>query len=276
MTTILTRDPADLPRPSHLADTATGLPIPDDAPTTGVDDVRRHRKQRLAAALRIFGKYGYGEGISGHLSVRDPGDPDLFWVNPFGLSFKQVRVRDLICVDSSGQVVHGVHKVNPSAFAIHSQIHQIRPDAEAIAHGHTAYSRALAATGQLLEPIDQESAAFYHDQVFYSDYDGPSVALEQGRRMAEHLGSKRAMLLRHHGLITVAGSIEEAVHWFITYESCAQVQAIARSCGQLQPMSEQQAELARAGFGDPQLGRFSFRLLWDEILREQPDFLEET
>lgn len=264
-----------LGRPGYLADTATGLPIPGDPVFDSPADERRHRKQRLAAALRVFGKFGYGEGIAGHISVRDPEDPERFWVNPFGVSFNRVRVRDLICVDGAGNVVEGTHRVNPSAFAIHSQIHTLRPDATAAAHGHTVNSRALGALGRLLEPLDQESAAFFEDQVLYDAYDGPSVAVEQGRAMAQALGDKRAMLLRHHGLITVGGSVDEAVHWFVTYEGCAQMQLLAAAAGTVRPMTDEQARSARAGFGDAQLGWFSFQVLWDDIVHEQPDLLDE-
>ncbi|MFJ6216793.1 class II aldolase/adducin family protein [Streptomyces sp. NPDC092296] len=261
--------------PVYLADTATGLPLPGDADFASPAAERVHRKQRLAAALRLFGKYGFGEGISGHISVRDPEYPDRFWVNPFGVSFKRVTVGDLILVDSEGRVVEGRHKVNPSAFVIHSQIHELHPHAEAAAHGHTAHSRALGTLGRLLEPIDQESAAFYGRQYLYEDYEGPSVALEQGRDIAEKLGDNRAILLRHHGLITVGGSLEEAVHWFFTYDSCAQVQLLAAAAGTPKKMTHEQATAAGDGFGDAQLGRFSFELLWDEIVHEQPDLLDE-
>lgn len=262
-------------RPGYLADTETGLPLAGEPVFASAEDERRHRKQRLAAALRLFGKYGFGEGISGHISVRDPEDLDRFWVNPFGVSFNRVRVRDLICVDSDGRVVQGHHPVNPSAFVIHSKIHELRPDATAAAHGHTVHARALGALGRLLEPIDQESAAFYENQVLYSDYEGPSIAIEQGQDIAEQLGDKRAILLRYHGLITVGGSIDEAAHWFFTYDSCAQVQLLAAAAGTPQTMSDKQARAARDGFGNPQLGRFSFELLWDEITSEQPDLLDE-
>ncbi|MGW7356033.1 class II aldolase/adducin family protein [Streptomyces sp. NPDC054802] len=88
---------------------------------------------------------------------------------------------DLICVDSTGRVVHGRHRVNPSAFVIHSQIHELRPEATAVAHGHTAHSRALGALGRLLEPIDQESAAFYRRQTLYEAYEGrPSPSSRAG------------------------------------------------------------------------------------------------
>ena len=46
---------------------------------------REHRKQRLAGALRIFGKLGFSEGVAGHITARDPELTDHFWVNPFGL-----------------------------------------------------------------------------------------------------------------------------------------------------------------------------------------------
>jgi ribulose-5-phosphate 4-epimerase/fuculose-1-phosphate aldolase len=266
---------AAAPRAEFLADTATGLPIPGEPEFDTMEEARRHRKQRLAAALRLFGKYGFGEGISGHISVRDPEHHDRFWVNPFGVSFKHVRVADLICVDSAGRVVHGRHRVNPSAFVIHSQIHELHPGATAAAHGHTAHSRALGALGRLLEPIDQESAAFYGRQVLYGEYEGPSVSLEQGRDIAEKLGDNRAVLLRHHGLITVGGSLDEAVHWFFTYDSCAQVQLLAQAAGTPERLTHEQALAAGRGFGDEQLGWFSFQLLWDEIVAEQPDLLDE-
>ena len=32
---------------------------------------REHLKGRLAAAFRIFGKYGYDEGVAGHITVRE-------------------------------------------------------------------------------------------------------------------------------------------------------------------------------------------------------------
>jgi ribulose-5-phosphate 4-epimerase/fuculose-1-phosphate aldolase len=263
------------PRPGYLADTRTGLPMPGAPIFDSPAQERRHRKVRLAAALRIFGRYGFGEGISGHISVRDPEHADLFWVNPFGVSFNLVKVSDLICVDPDGKVVEGRHPVNPSAFAIHSQIHELRPDAVAAAHAHTVSSRALGALGRGLVPVDQESAAFHQNHVVYDAYDGPSVAVDQGRRMAEHLGDNRAILLRHHGLITVGGSVDEAVHWFVTFDGCAQIQLLAAAAGELKPMTDEQARSAREGFGDPQLGWFSFKLLWDELLAEQPDFIDE-
>src|SRR5438270_12902983 len=81
---------------------------------------RDHRKQRLAAGFRLFAKFGFEEGVAGHITARDPIEPDTFWVNPFGMPFAHIHASDLIRVSHSGAVVDGDHAVNEAAFAIHS------------------------------------------------------------------------------------------------------------------------------------------------------------
>ena len=50
--------------------------IPYVFPTfTNPEDERRHRKQRLAAAFRLFGHFGFDEGVAGHITARDPERP---------------------------------------------------------------------------------------------------------------------------------------------------------------------------------------------------------
>ena len=128
-----------------------------------VDEERLHRKQRLAAAFRLFGRFGFDEGVAGHITARDPGDGDRFWVNPFARNFKHVRVSDLILVDRDGQVVEGNAMVNAAAFAIHSQVHEARPDIVAAAHSHSLHGKAWSSLGRLLAPLTQDACAFYGD-----------------------------------------------------------------------------------------------------------------
>src|SRR5919106_5454099 len=77
-----------------------------------VEQERLHRKQRLAAAFRLFGRFGFDEGVAGHITARDPERLDHFWVNPLGMSFKQVRVKDLVLVNRTGDVVEGSWPLN--------------------------------------------------------------------------------------------------------------------------------------------------------------------
>src|SRR5205823_11027179 len=116
--------------------------IPRPPVFTSPAEERRHRKERLAAAFRLFAEFGFDEGVAGHITARDPERLDCFWVNPFGLHFGRIRASDLILVDHSGKVVEGHAEVNLAAFAIHSRIHAARPDVIAAAHAHSLYGKS--------------------------------------------------------------------------------------------------------------------------------------
>jgi Class II Aldolase and Adducin N-terminal domain len=64
-------------------------------PTASFEEERLHRKQRLAATFRLFGRYGFDQGLAGHVTVRDPEHPDRFWINPLAKHFSLMRVSDL-------------------------------------------------------------------------------------------------------------------------------------------------------------------------------------
>src|SRR5471032_251845 len=89
------------------------------APATPAAE-RRHRLERLAGAFRLFARYGFDQGLAGHITARDPEWPDHFWVNPLGRHFARMRASDLLLVNSTGEIVVGKGPVNQAAFAIHA------------------------------------------------------------------------------------------------------------------------------------------------------------
>jgi ribulose-5-phosphate 4-epimerase/fuculose-1-phosphate aldolase len=239
-----------------------------------VADERRHRKQRLAAALRLFGQLGFDEGIAGHITARDPELLDHFWVNPLGMSFKLMRVRDLILVNDHGEVVDGTWPVNRAAFAIHSQIHAARPDVVAAAHAHSVHGKAWSSLRRPLDPLTQDSCAFYGDHAVFDDYTGVVLDIEEGKRIAHALGENKAAILRNHGLLTVGQSVDEAVWWFITMERSCQAQLLASSAGTPVLIDPEMARLTGTQVGSHLAGWFSFQPLFDRIVREQPELLD--
>jgi hypothetical protein len=124
---------------------------------------REYIKGRLAGAYRIFGHYGLNEGLAGHITVRDPIEPETFWVNPFGVDFSRINKSDLLRVDHKGNILdHGRVKVlNQAACVIHGAIHAARPEVLCAAHTHSVYGRAFCALGKKLDPISLESCIFY-------------------------------------------------------------------------------------------------------------------
>lgn len=240
------------------------------------DDVagqRRHVRQRLAVAYRAFSRFGFDDGINGHLTVRDPGAADHFWVAPLGLPFSQVGPDDLVLVDAEGQVVEGCWGIIPASFHIHSRIHAARPDVQAACHAHTTYGRAWSTTGRLLDPLTQDACAFYEDHAVYQDYGGVVLDHEEGDRIAAALGRTKAVILAHHGLLTVGRTIDEAAWWFITLERCCQVQIEAERLAGVRTLDPDTARHAAAQIGTPHEGWHSFQPIHDRIVAESPDLV---
>ena len=236
---------------------------------------RQHRKERLAGALRIFGKFGLSEGGAGHITVRDPERTDHFWVNPFGRSFRQMRVSDLILVNHHGDVVEGEGPLNRAAFVIHAAVHQARPDVVAAAHAHSLYGKAFSSLGRLLDPITQDACAFFEDHVLVSAYGGKIVLDEEaGKALAKGLGDHKAAIHQNHGLFTVGQSVDEAAWWFITMERSAQAQLIAEAAGTPLHVNDEDARYTRENIGFPMAGWFSFQPLWDEIVESDPGLFD--
>ncbi|WP_408909475.1 class II aldolase/adducin family protein [Streptomyces solicavernae] len=239
-----------------------------------VAEERLHRKQELAAAFRLFGKFGFSEGVAGHLTARDPENPQWFWVNPFGMSFSQIRVSDLVLVDHDGNVVEGDRPVNRAAFCIHSEVHKARPDAVAAAHAHSLHGKAFASLRRPLDPLTQDACAFFEDQGLYDDFRGVVNDTEEGRRIGAALGPHKAVILANHGLLTVGRSVAEAAWWFITMERSCQAQLLAMAAGDPHPIDRETALEVREQIGTPLSGWFQLRPLWDQITAEQPDLFD--
>ena len=239
------------------------------------EEERRHRKQRLAAAFRLFGRFGFGEGTAGHITARDPELPDHFWVNPFGMNFRQIRVRDLLLVDHEGTVVEGTWPVNAAAFAIHSQIHAARPDVVSAAHAHSLYGKAWSTLQRPLDPLTQDACAFYGDHAVFDDYTGVVLDLEEGKRLAHALGDGKAAILSNHGLLTVGHTVDEAAWWFVTMERSCQAQLLAEAAGTPIFIRPDVAQKTAGQTGGHRAGWSQFQPLYDQIVAEEPDLLEE-
>lgn len=235
---------------------------------------RQLRKERLAAAFRLFGRFGFDEGVAGHITARDPERLDHFWVNPFGMPFSHIRVSDLLLVNEAGEVVEGDGLLNTAAFVIHGQVHAARPDVVAAAHAHSIYGKSWSALGRLLDPITQDACAFYDDHALFDDYTGVVLDLEEGKRLAHALGECKAAILRNHGLLTVGHSVDEAAFWFITMERSCQAQLLASAAGNPVLIDPEMARLTSGQVGGHAAGHFGFQPLYQKIVREQPDLLE--
>ncbi|EXJ57733.1 uncharacterized protein A1O5_12523 [Cladophialophora psammophila CBS 110553] len=239
---------------------------------------REYLKGRLALAFRIFGKRGFDEGVAGHITLRDPVNPNTFWVNPFGVSFNKIKKSDLILVDEEGNMIGGgpCRLLNTAAYMIHSAIHKARPDVMCAAHSHSLYGRAFCALGRPIDFITQDSCAFYNDLSVYRQFGGIVFAKDEGEKIAKALGNKKACLLQNHGLLTVGQTVEATVFWFCSLEKCCHAQLLADAAaagrgGSTIKINDEDAAYTAHSIGRPWPGWFSAKPLFEDMEAEVGD-----
>lgn len=208
---------------------STPFPVPK---FNSLAEQRTWMLQHMAGALRIFARKGYTEGTAGHISIRDPVDPDTFWINPLARHFGLINVSDMVHVGEDGSILNNTpgaksRSVNMAGFKIHSTLHRARPDIWAACHTHSIYGKAYSAFGRPLDMISQDACTFYNIHTVYDDFGGIVLDGEEGEHIAQALGSKnRAIILKNHGLLTVGSTVDEAAYLFTLMERTCQAQLL--------------------------------------------------
>jgi ribulose-5-phosphate 4-epimerase/fuculose-1-phosphate aldolase len=234
-----------------------------DALEPTIDDpiaLREHRKQRLALGYQLFGALRWGGLGDGHISARDPVLLDHYWLARYGVPFAKVTVDDLVLVRPDGKTVDGDDStINPAAHCIHWPIHEARPEIVCAAHTHTPYGTPFAALVRQVEAISQESCAFFEDHAIFDDEELDVVSVDGGKRIADALGSCKVVTLRNHGHLTVGGTIDEAVGWYVMFERVAEVHV---KCGaDAKAISLEGARRVARSVGNPADGWHAFQWL---------------
>jgi ribulose-5-phosphate 4-epimerase/fuculose-1-phosphate aldolase len=194
-------------------------------------------RRDLAAAYRLAAMLGWEDTLYTHFSARLPGDgPPRFLINPFGLMFDEVRASDLIVVDLKGQVVEGSADYNPAGFTIHSAVHLAREDAHCVIHTHTLAGMAVAACEQGLINFNQISAEF-HNRIGYHPYEGVAFNLQERQRIQQSLGDNIALILRHHGLLSVGATVADAFQIMFYLNKACEIQLAVSQLAPLSPVS---------------------------------------
>ena len=257
--------------------TQAGRIFPDVPTFNDVDAERLYLKQRLVAACRAFALEGFDYGFAGHLTIRDPARPELYWTNPMCVHFAQVKVSNLILVDHSGHVIEGDYAVNRAGFVLHAAVHEANPDILAMCHAHTVYGTAFAALGRPLDPISQDAAAFFEDHIVIKDEAG-QVAVEEkaGLAVADWFKGVKAAIHQNHGLLTASShSIEAAAFWFIALERCCRQQLLVDATGQTPLLiPPDRSRYSREHVGSEYIGWLHFQTIYYHLAKTQPDMFD--
>lgn len=254
-----------------------GLIFPEKPKFKSGEEERQHLKERLVGACRAFALQGFDYGFAGHLTIRDPERPELYWTNPMAVHFNQVKVSNLILVDHEGKVIEGDYAVNRAGFVLHAGVHEEHADIVAMCHAHTIYGTAYAALGRPLQPVTQDACAFFEDHVIIGDEAG-AVAVENhaGSNVAKAFKGVKAAIHQNHGLLTASRhSIESAAFWFIALERCCQQQLMLDATNHKQTLvSPDRARYSREHVGSEYIGWLHFQPIWEDLCKTQPDMFD--
>jgi len=240
-----------------LASAAAGRADPSPGELS-LEEIRARRKRDVALGYRLLASQKWGDNGDGHISARDPEREDCFWLLPFGISFHEARVRDLVLVGPDGALVEGEGPVNLAAYHIHHPLLAARPELVSAVHVHTGWGTPFSAERRPILPITQEACLYFEDHALFDDEEVAVGGVEGGRRIANALGRNRAVILCNHGLLTVGASVAEAVGSFVTLERVVESHMKAREA---KPISAAAARHAKADLIRFGAGSIPFRSL---------------
>ena len=204
-------------------------PTPDLRASVSADEWEQ--RVNLAACYRLVALFHWDDLIFTHISARVPGPEHHFLINPYGMMFEEITASSLVKVDLQGRKVsESPYEINPAGFTIHSAIHAAREDALCVLHLHSLNGVAVSAQKEGLRPVSQQSL-FALASLAYHDYEGVALNEEEKPRLVRDLGDKNFLLLRNHGLLTVADTIPDAFLFMYVLEAACTIQVRAQSGG---------------------------------------------
>jgi len=191
-------------------------------------------KQEMILAGKVLVAEGHDDFTRGHISMRLPDNPGLFFMKPHSLGLDEITMENILTIDLEGNVVAGTSKRHSEVY-IHSEIFKVRPDVNCVLHTHPTYSTALSATGRPIRAYSQGGALYWEGLGYYDDTINLIRTHAMGAGVAKALGPHRAVLLKNHGIAVATASIAETVVSSIMLENAAQIQLAAEAAGETAP-----------------------------------------
>jgi ribulose-5-phosphate 4-epimerase/fuculose-1-phosphate aldolase len=194
----------------------------------------RQLRVDLAAAFRMIARLGMHEAVANHFSAAVSADGRKFLMNPKWRHFSRIKASDLVLFDLD-DTTGGKDRpdVDPTAWAIHGQMHKQLPQARVVMHLHPPFTTTIASLADPnVKPIDQNTARYFNRLAIDESYAGMADSEQEGARLARLLGNKSRLLMGNHGVLITASTVGEAFDDIYTLERACQILVQAYATGQ--------------------------------------------
>jgi ribulose-5-phosphate 4-epimerase/fuculose-1-phosphate aldolase len=182
----------------------------------------------------------------GNVSVRkENGD---YIVTPSGMSYEGMVEDDLIVFNKDGKIIEGNRRPSVDTIAI-EYIYQNMPEVNAVIHTHQVYATAVGLLADQLPVAVTTLSNVTLGAVNVAPYSNPG-SLEMGIQTVKYSGGKRAVILKHHGVVTIGANLKEALYAAVYMETAAKTYLVAKAAGVPDLMNEEQNRQAVEMFFD--------------------------
>jgi L-fuculose-phosphate aldolase len=213
-------------------------------------------RQKLALASRILATEGHWRGLAGQITCRANEPTDMLTLG-FGIGFDEACASTLSLVDKDLHPQQGSRMPNPGV-RFHAWIYAKRPDVSAIVHTHPPACAALSMIGEPLAIAHMDATPLFDDCAFLPEWPGLPIGDNEGVVISEAMGSKHAILLANHGLLTAASTVEEATMLAVWMEHAAEMHLRARAIGPIKPVPPELAAESRDFLRKPKVVGLTF------------------
>ncbi len=188
-------------------------------------------RQRIASDIVETGKRLYNREFvasnDGNISVRM--SHDRVMTTPTGVSKGFMSPEELVVTDMHGNVIEG--KKRPSSeLKMHLGIYKVRKEVKAVVHAHPPFSTAFSISGIPPDCTILAETIVALGSIPIAEYKMPSSdALAE--IVQHYILYHDAILLAHHGAVTVDSDLFKAYYKMETLEHAAKIQLASRMLG---------------------------------------------
>lgn len=182
------------------------------------------KQEVIQAALEIK-QAGLVQLTGGNVSVRKE-NGDII-VTPSGMAYETMTTDQVLVLNRDGEVIEGDLRPSVDTVAI-KYILDRRADVNAVIHTHQPYATAVGLIGDELPSCSTTLCNVCLGAVQVAPYSSPA-SVDMGIQTVEHLGDKRAVILKHHGVIATGPTLKDAVYSAIYLEEVAKAYLAAKA-----------------------------------------------
>ena len=205
----------------------------------------KEKREVIHAALELK-EYRLIAMSGGNVSLKI--DDDHILVTPSGMGYEGMVEDDIIVMDIEGNIVEGKRRPSVDTIAL-LYIYKNMPNVNSIIHTHQAYATAIGLIQDEFPVAVTTLANVTLGSVKVAPYSSPA-SLNMGIETVENIGDRRAVILKHHGVVTVGGTLKEALYAAVYMEDAARTYLAAKAAGTPTIMTEEQIRNAVEVFQD--------------------------